>query len=136
VREGREEPVGGRSDWNANRLEVLVCCRVVAMTATRDNFDRAHGIRDHRGFFVPAAVREPELPLGRAVVVPGARHRMYPSSSMTSQGVGFDSAFDATFEAMVRLAGVPGIGIGGGDEEDGRVMIGHPRFRDLTRRRV
>lgn len=155
--------VGGQANKSANKREVLTAappasgplveksCVVAARRAvqerlhlapTLDPFDQAHGVMNPRGMFYPAARMVMGKKGEREAVdnkVAGACPRRYPVVAMASDPeerptVSFDSVCDATFEAQLRLAGVPGIGVGGGDEDISAAL--HPRNRDLLRRRT
>ena len=85
----------------------------VELFATIDPFDRAHGMmtlgmKGERQL-VPACVRRKRGGNGRPLE--GSRPRCYPASSMTSRGVAHDSAYDATYEIALELAGIPGVGV-------------------------
>ena len=88
---------------------------------TRDPYDSAHGTRVGHGVL---AVLVPNATFvgNRVVRTAGAVPRRYPAEQMTSRGVAFDSAFDATYEAQCFLDGIPGIGI-----QDNTVTIGSRR---------
>lgn len=77
--------------------------RISELVETLDPFDRAHAISvlmdRHEVGLAPAARRVGKGPGARIVDnVQGAKARLYPRHQMTSQGVGFDSAFDGTYD--------------------------------------
>lgn len=109
-------------DGDANARTVLTCVgdgrRLIP---TRDPYDRAHLERDGAGYLLPAAVETrtgPRPARGKA--------RMYTRDQMVAvrvivgqnrtgddaycDGVSFDSCYDATHAARLRLAGVDGVG--------------------------
>lgn len=78
--------------------------------ATCDPADRAHGVRDDRGFLVPAAIGKRPTRAKPNIVVEHATPRVYHRSHVNNAGLAIDSQFDALYEAQQRLEGIPGIG--------------------------
>lgn len=106
-RAGRGGGGGGGLGQRRNIDVHLTCGPAAGCVPTRCLYDRAHAVRDHAGL-VPAAM---QMGRGRVIdLVPSARPRMYPEHQMTSRGVAYDSAYDATYTLARRLEGVPGLG--------------------------
>lgn len=81
-----------------NSRVFMTCGDRAATIPTRDTSDRAHASFAEDGLLRPGAA------------VPNAKPRRYHQSQITSAGVSFDSAFDATYQRAKRLEGIPGIG--------------------------